>query len=61
MAKCEILDFGLTKLRNVSKLTRAATTLGTHNYMSPEQLQGLEVDVRSKDAGDMGNIRRRRK
>jgi len=45
--RVRILDFGLAKLRNVSKLTQTATTLGTLNYMSPEQLQGLEVDARS--------------
>jgi len=43
--RVRILDFGLAKLRNVSKLTQTATTLGTLNYMSPEQLQGLEVDA----------------
>jgi len=45
--RVRILDFGLAKLRNVSKLTKTATTLGTLNYMSPEQLQGLEIDQRT--------------
>ena len=45
--RVRILDFGLAKLKNVSKLTQTATTLGTLNYISPEQLQGLEVDARS--------------
>ena len=45
--RVRILDFGLAKLRNVSKLTQTATTLGTLNYMSPEQLQGMEVDHRT--------------
>ena len=45
--RVRILDFGLAKLKNVSKLTQTATTLGTLNYMSPEQLQGMEVDHRA--------------
>ena len=43
----KIMDFGLAKLRGVAKLTRTGTTLGTLHYMSPEQVQGLEVDNRS--------------
>ncbi len=43
----KIMDFGLAKLKGVSKLTKAGTTLGTVQYMSPEQAQGKEVDHRS--------------
>ena len=46
----QIMDFGLAKLRtsgNVSRLTKAGTTMGTIGYMSPEQVQGLDVDHRS--------------
>ncbi len=43
----KIMDFGLAKLRGVSRLTKTGTTLGTMHYMSPEQVQGLEVDQRS--------------
>jgi len=43
----KILDFGLAKLKGVRKLTRDTSTLGTVHYMSPEQLQGNEVDYRS--------------
>jgi serine/threonine protein kinase len=46
-ARVKILDFGLAKLKGVSKLTKESSTLGTVHYMSPEQIQGKEVDQRS--------------
>jgi serine/threonine protein kinase len=45
--RVKILDFGLAKLKGVSKLTRETSTLGTIHYMSPEQIQGKDVDYRS--------------
>jgi len=44
-----ILDFGLAHDSNqtVPRITRAGTTVGTPQYMSPEQLRGLVVDERS--------------
>jgi eukaryotic-like serine/threonine-protein kinase len=43
----QIMDFGLAKLRGVSKLTKEGSTIGTAGYMSPEQVQGLDADHRS--------------
>ena len=46
----KVMDFGLAKLNSAeeaSRLTKAGTTLGTVGYMSPEQVQGQDVDHRS--------------
>jgi len=43
----KILDFGLAKLKGVTRVTRTGTTVGTAAYMSPEQARGEEVDPRS--------------
>jgi len=43
----KVMDFGLAKLRGSLKLTRASSTVGTLNYMAPEQIQGAEADART--------------
>ncbi|MFQ5641217.1 MAG: protein kinase [bacterium] len=45
--RVKIVDFGLAKLKNVTRLTKESSTMGTLSYMSPEQIQGAEVDQRS--------------
>ncbi len=53
--RVKILDFGLAKLIGVSKLTKETSTLGTIHYMSPEQIQGKDVDHRS-DIWSLGAV-----
>ncbi len=42
----KILDFGLARMLT-SDMTKSQTTIGTPNYMSPEQVRGERVDHRS--------------
>ena len=44
---CVLMDFGLARLSQATKLTREGSQLGTAGYMSPEQVQGSAVDQRS--------------
>jgi serine/threonine protein kinase/tetratricopeptide (TPR) repeat protein len=45
--RVKIMDFGLAKLRGATRVTKTATTVGTLQYMSPEQAQGKDTDHRS--------------
>jgi len=62
----KILDFGISKLAlkdrgqgadagRADALTQSGTLLGTPQYMSPEQAQGLEVDARA-DVWSLGAV-----
>ena len=45
----KILDFGIAKMMSEAgnKLTKTGTQMGTVFYMSPEQVQGKDIDIRS--------------
>jgi serine/threonine-protein kinase len=53
MARLKITDFGIVKLAGERGMTRTGFNPGTVEYMSPEQIRGLEVDARS-DIYSMG-------
>lgn len=45
--RVKILDFGIAKFLDDVALTQPLDTIGTIQYMSPEQLRGYEVDSRT--------------
>ena len=45
--RVRIVDFGLASVVGSDQLTKTGSTLGTVGYMSPEQVQGKEIDHRS--------------
>lgn len=63
--RLKVVDFGISKLMRSGEqttggagtkpLTRTGTVIGTPEYMSPEQAQGLEVDART-DVWSLGAV-----
>ena len=45
--RVKIVDFGIAKLPDQSRLTRDGTAVGTAGYMAPEQIRGDAVDPRT--------------
>ncbi|UCF05239.1 MAG: protein kinase [bacterium] len=53
--RVKIMDFGLAKVSDRTRITKEGTILGTVAYMSPEQISGEKVDTRS-DIWSLGVI-----
>jgi serine/threonine protein kinase len=43
----KVMDFGIARMSGTAHLTIQGDIFGTTAYMSPEQIQGLEIDTRS--------------
>ncbi len=42
-----VMDFGIAKMTKSTRLTATGQTMGTVRYMSPEQVRGKDIDVRT--------------
>ncbi len=55
MGAVKIADFGISRVSDLTRLTRSGEVLGTPAYMSPEQAEGKKIDERS-DLFSMGVV-----
>jgi serine/threonine protein kinase/Tol biopolymer transport system component len=53
--RVKIVDFGIAKLADQSRITRAGAAVGTAAYMSPEQFHGEDADPRT-DVWSLGVV-----